>query len=607
MTQNNQITPSIVSVGQALWSMRNAPYSTESALAELIDNSIQAKADYVSVIVSEETAEISPDRSTNRLSSIAVFDNGDGMDAELIQNCLGVGFSRNKHDPEGLGKFGYGMLIGSLSQCFRIEVYSWKKGQPINFVYIDLDELLETGQQNIPAIETVKELPLVENLKNDEYLNSDSGTLVVLSKLDRNKIRVKTANGLYQNMARKLGRIYRHFLDDCNEYGEKRRLEILTINTDKSVGIREVLLPNDPLYQLIPNTLPVDHGRDFSKEDTNMPLDDVEQLVVDFEKKDKEGNKTGEIGQSIVEIRSTFIKPEVREFLLKHYPNAGDSLVGKAYNQNLGISFVRAAREIKLDKAMGWVNTFNTTERWWGIEIRFKPELDEIFGVSADKQHILNIEPTSSYGDSYFDSADTNLSIKFNIELNNVLDKKLAALRKLINKSSGNRGKNKKDITKIENKANEVIKKDETKTKFGEQQKEKTEQEKIDQLKTLFEGMHPDLDDKELEVLAKESLSIVIDFIKDDWPGTTFLDHKPAGKGSAAVINVRTKFYQDFYRILEEMDNSTGENALKLLLMAFIRTEDELAQRYDQDGELFDTLRNRWGHWVEELMPLVKD
>ena len=67
-----------------------------------------------------------------------------------------------------------------------------------------------------------------------------------------------------------------------------------------------------------------------------------------------------------------------------------------------------------------------------------------------------------------------------------------------------------------------------------------------------------------------------------------------------------TKFYKLFFSVLEEMEDSTGENALKLLLMAFIRTEDELSQKYDPDSVIFDEFRNRWGHWVDELLPLVE-
>jgi len=147
--QDQPLTPNIISVGQALLAMRNAPYTTESALAELIDNSIQAGAGYISVIISEGLKEDKNGAIKKRLDNIAVFDNGDGMDSELIQNCLAVGFSRNRLDPEGLGKFGYGMLIGSLSQSFRVEVYSWQKGKSINYVYVDIPELLRTNSKQL--------------------------------------------------------------------------------------------------------------------------------------------------------------------------------------------------------------------------------------------------------------------------------------------------------------------------------------------------------------------------------------------------------------------------------------------------------------------------
>ena len=119
--------------------------------------------------------------------------------------------------------------------------------------------------------------------------------------------------------------------------------------------------------------------------------------------------------------------------------------------------------------------------------------------------------------------------------------------------------------------------------------------------------MNPDKSEEEIEDLAKKNIDLVTEFIKEDWAGTTFLDHKQLGNGSAAIINMRTVFYKNFYEVLENMEDSTGENALKLLLMAYIRTEDELSQKHDPEGELFDEFRNRWGHWVNELMPLVKD
>jgi hypothetical protein len=62
----------------------------------------------------------------------------------------------------------------------------------------------------------------------------------------------------------------------------------------------------------------------------------------------------------------------------------GSTPWGKHASRNLGISLVRADRELALDT--GWVNPSDPRERFWGIEIDFPPQLDEIFGVTNNKQ-----------------------------------------------------------------------------------------------------------------------------------------------------------------------------------------------------------------------------
>ena len=599
----------IMNVGQALLSMRNAPYTTESALAELMDNSIQAKADYIGVLIKDGHIE-SGTKVLKRIEQIGIFDNGHGMDEELLQNCLAVGFSRNKLDLEGLGKFGYGMLIGSLSQSFRIEVYSWQENKPIFHTYVDIRELLANNSEDIPPIIEVKSLPLIDKLKSDAHLNSNkSGTLVVLKDIDYTRVGVKTGSGLYDHMKAKLGRIYRHFLDDDNDYGTKRDMEIITMGTNGNILIRNKLLPNDPQFLLTPNMLPVLDGVDYSKESTSMSLDETIKIPVEYEVFDELDAPTGEIRQSIVDINSTFIKPQLRKLLDANYSSAGASPIGDLYEDNIGISMMRAAREIKIDGFGGFVNNSDPTERWWGVEIRFKPELDKIFGVSADKQSILNIHYIKQgTPKSYFENEDEDLAIKFNIQLNKIVKKQIAALRSLVQKSKSSRkpGKGGDDTVTIETAAGGIIEKDGTSTKSGIIQAEKTPEQRLAELKTLYEGANPDLSPEEIDDMAKKAMDMVIEFVKDEWAGTTFLDNQPIAKGAAAKINTRTKFYKLFFSVLEEMEDSTGENALKLLLMAFIRTEDELSQKYDPDSVIFDEFRNRWGHWVDELLPLVE-
>ena len=62
----------------------------------------------------------------------------------------------------------------------------------------------------------------------------------------------------------------------------------------------------------------------------------------------------------------------------------GTTKYGKHAADNVGVSIVRANRELTLDR--GWTIAYDPTERWWGAEVEFPPTLDEIFGVTNNKQ-----------------------------------------------------------------------------------------------------------------------------------------------------------------------------------------------------------------------------
>ena len=52
--------------------------------------------------------------------------------------------------------------------------------------------------------------------------NFENGTLVVLDRLDEDKIKFTTQKGIFNLISNNLGRIYRHYLDDDDEYGTKK-------------------------------------------------------------------------------------------------------------------------------------------------------------------------------------------------------------------------------------------------------------------------------------------------------------------------------------------------------------------------------------------------
>ena len=74
-------------------------------------------------------------------------------------------------------------------------------------------------------------------------------------------------------------------------------------------------------------------------------------------------------------------------------------------------------------------------KRWWGIEIRFSPYLDEVFSVITTNNISITLKIDSSTSDSYHDMAEEYHSVKANIEINKVLLPIITELRTIVKSS----------------------------------------------------------------------------------------------------------------------------------------------------------------------------
>ena len=136
--------------------------STHYAIAELIDNSIQsALEDKKNKKCDIEVIAIDKDQ---KLSKILVIDNAGGMSPEILRLSLGVGRGRATEDKKenriGLGKtskFGLGLKQSSLSQCKRLEVYTWQDNE-VYMSYLDIAEM-ESGELKIVPEPIKKNIP----------------------------------------------------------------------------------------------------------------------------------------------------------------------------------------------------------------------------------------------------------------------------------------------------------------------------------------------------------------------------------------------------------------------------------------------------------------
>lgn len=361
----------IVSAKLTIEAMRDSGYKdTDHALAELIDNSVEARADLIEVIAIEKPPEPEKPYARARICEIAVFDNGEGMDQTTLRRALKFGDgTRKDRSKRGIGRFGVGLPQSSISQCRRVDIWTWQNG-PDNALhcYLDLDEIKESGRQDVPE-------PRVQIVPDrwrsvSDTVSSQTGTLVVWSKLDR--VRWLGGTKTLERTADLCGRIYRKFLT-----AEQVQISLILASGDDHLVSQHQFYcaPNDPLYLMVPSSTPEPFQNRpmfqvFNERTWSIPINDT---------------------QGDVHVRCTMATPDaINESLSKvnwpkSYTSPGNAPWGKHADRNKGVSIVRARRELEL--SLDWVNNYEPEERWWSVEVEFDPILDEIFGVVNNKQH----------------------------------------------------------------------------------------------------------------------------------------------------------------------------------------------------------------------------
>lgn len=160
----------IPSARRLMSSLRDIGYDTPAAIADLVDNSIDAHARQVDVTVGYEGAD----------SWIRIADDGIGMTRLELDEAMRYGSARNYRTTD-LGHFGLGLKTASLSQCRRLTVAA--RSTPRSRIEIrrwDLDHVRATDAWKLQRL-TPRACPgqLLEPLVGR------SGTVVMWERLDR--------------------------------------------------------------------------------------------------------------------------------------------------------------------------------------------------------------------------------------------------------------------------------------------------------------------------------------------------------------------------------------------------------------------------------------
>ncbi len=321
-------------------SLRDVGYNFESAIADIIDNSITAGASRVDIRLD----------FNGQHSWVRIVDDGSGMRPTTLNEALRFG-SRRPYGARDLGRFGLGLKTASLSQCRRVTVASRVATQRrrIHVRQLDLGHVAQVDRWEIVGMPSA-----IAPAAAVEPLETSAGTVVLWEDLDRILGYENPEGGwarrrfdrLADDLRIHLGMVFHRFLD-----GDEDRAPLkITVNG---------------------------------------------KLVQSWDPFARSEEATLALPSRILEVSEGGIKGRVRylPFVLPHRSafssaSAFDRYSGpKKWNRQQGFYVYRAGRLIQ---SGGWngIRAIDEHHKFARVAIDFDPELDGIFKVNVAKMRI---------------------------------------------------------------------------------------------------------------------------------------------------------------------------------------------------------------------------
>jgi hypothetical protein len=197
--------------GALVNSLRAFGYALDTAIADLIDNSITAHAKQVDIRFDWN----------NGAPRISLVDDGDGMNEnELVAALrLGVVNPAGERDANDLGRFGLGLKTASFSQARRLVVASKTKNFPLVSRCWDIDFIEESQKWQLLFGQGFLKPDEVDRMQSMEH-----GTMVLLENIDRmfsggasNERKQVEFFARADQLASHLGEVFHRFLTGTNK------------------------------------------------------------------------------------------------------------------------------------------------------------------------------------------------------------------------------------------------------------------------------------------------------------------------------------------------------------------------------------------------------
>ena len=328
--------------GRTIEGLRDTGYNFETAVADVVDNSIAANATKIDIRV---------ELDFRNEVVLTIADNGCGMNKNELTQAMMYG-SPAKADPASLGKFGLGLKTASTAFCRRLSVISRSSGNENSLMATwDLDHVISKNKWLLQ----LSEEPGQEALDYlDAIADQGPGTVVLWEKVDRLLREYKTPGGVAarnalkkrcQNLKEHLAMTYQRFIDSQDERAQDVRI---TLNG-------EVVEPWDP----------------FQKEFSELVAKDTVEVEIDN-------------SETLAEFSvQALILPRREEF-----PEDGMAKAAKLSSDKQGLYIYR---EQRLIHAAGWLGMFQNEPHGTllRVEFSFDHRLDSAFHLDVKKSQII--------------------------------------------------------------------------------------------------------------------------------------------------------------------------------------------------------------------------
>jgi hypothetical protein len=529
--------------------MRDVYYKSEAnALADVIDNSAEAGSTFVHIIYNTD--------EKGKIEEIAILDDGCGIDESFLPHAIRWGASSRHNSRNLYGRYGFGLPTASIKYGTKYSVYSrTDSAKPFNVVTVDISQLGVGEKLELPKVKQDFLPAWIQNyVDSQDSLKGKSISTVVLWS-NRDSLVYPNIKASITHVMRHLGIVYHSILlSSCKMYVQGNQVE-----------------PIDPLFLTesarhfdINSTRATDHSiptikiRDKNGEyhDVNIRISALDHSAYNAEERSVSGRLS---------------KP--RKSLREDY---------------MGIFVYRNGRFIdtyKWDK-ISW----QSYARQIGISIDFPAELDEVFGITPQKQTIAMGEEVEQ------------ILIKANL---------LGAYRSLYNRIQTERSQIKaaRDAIKLTSdvtvRASELAfaKIDSKRPSKPKSQKSAEEASKNLQRKakeiSAVTGRSEEEERQQLEtMLLSHPYKIEA---HHGGPTVPFFTPEQIGPQTVVWLNTGHRFYTDVYGMLGEKDVAIRAG-IEALLVALARGE---LSKGDMDRVFYMNERAAWSEDLARALELI--